>query len=190
MSAETRSTTPLASTWKYLVGVGIVIAILGVLAVVFPLVTGLALSVFLGTLLVVSGIAHGVHVFSARGWVGTLAQVLLAVLYVIGGIALLLNPVVGLTTITLVLAVVFVINGIFEVFMGVRLRGRGRWWWPVVSGVLAFAVGVLLWLGWPSTAAWAVGLLFGINLLSSGLSMVLVALNGREAARRTNAVEG
>src|SRR5699024_11490993 len=95
------------------------------------------------------------------------------------------NPVVGLTTITLVLSVVFVVDGIFEIYMGVRLRDRRRWWWPVVSGILAVAVGVLLWVGWPSTAAWAVGLLFGINLLSSGLSTVLVALNGRDAARGT-----
>jgi len=186
MSIETATpTTALSNTWKYLVGVGIVISILGVLAIVFPLVTGLALSVFLGALLVVGGIAHGIHVLSARGWIGALAQVLLAALYIVGGIVLLVNPVVGLTTITLVLSVVFVVDGIFEIYMGVRLRDRRRWWWPVVSGILAVAVGVLLWVGWPSTAAWAVGLLFGINLLSSGLSTVLVALNGRDAAHGT-----
>ena len=193
MSTETQmgtDTTALANTWRYLVGVGIVVSILGILAIVFPLVTGLALSVVFGAFLIVGAIAHGVHVFSARGWAGALAEVLLALLYLVGGVALLVSPVFGLVTLTLVLAVVFVVNGALEAYMGIRLRPRSNWWWPVVSGVLALVIGVLLWVGWPSTAAWAVGLLFGINLLSSGVSMVAVALNGRNAARRMDAVGG
>ena len=182
-TTDTREATPLANSWRYLVGVGVVVSLLGVLAVVFPLVTGLALSAFLGALLVVGGIAHGIHVLSARGWTGALAQALLALLYVAGGVALLVNPVFGLATLTLVLAVTFVLNGVLEIVMGVALRPRSNWPWVVVSGLLALAVGVLLFVGFPSTAAWAVGLLFGINLLSSGLSMALFGLNGRKAAR-------
>ncbi|WP_343749945.1 HdeD family acid-resistance protein [Halococcus dombrowskii] len=182
------STTPLATTWRYLAAVGLLISLLGVVAIVAPLVTGLALSALLGALLVVSGVSHGVHVFSARGWIGALSQGLLALLYVVGGIVTLVNPVLGLTTLTLVLAVVFVFNGVLEIFMGLRLRSRPNWWWPIASGVLALAVGVLLWIGWPSTAEWAIGLLFGVNLLSSGLSMVFLALNGRRAARDGSAI--
>ena len=189
MSTETggrTDTTSLATSWRYLAGIGLVISIMGIAAIIAPLVTGLALSTLLGVLLAISGVGHGIHVFSARGWTGALVQALLALLYVIGGTVALVNPVLGLTTLTLVLAVVFVVNGVLEVLMGFGLRPRPNWWWPVVSGALALAVGALLWLGWPSTAAWAIGLLFGLNLLSSGLSMLLLALNGRNASRRSS----
>lgn len=75
------------------------------------------------------------------------------------------------------------LNGVLEILMDVGLRPRSNWPWVVVSGLLALAIGVLLFVGFLSTAAWAVGLLFGINLLSSGLLMALFGLNGRKAAR-------
>lgn len=175
--------TQLGESWRYLAAVGGVIAVLGLLAIAFPFVTGLSLSVLFGVLLVVGGIGHIAHAFSARGWTGFLAQVLLAVLYGVGGIALLVNPVVGLATLTLVLAGFFLADGVVEMGMGLRLRPGSGWGWLVASGALAVLIGVLVWVGWPSTAAWALGALFGINLLSTGLSMVLLALGGRRATR-------
>jgi len=117
---------------------------------------------------------------------GSLVQ---ALLYAVGDIALLVNTVFGVTTIRLVLTIVFVFNGVLEAFVGLRLHSELRWWALVVSGAFALAIGVLLWIGWPSTAAWAVGLLVGINLLSSGLSMVGLALRGRGTTRGEPTVE-
>ena len=110
-------------------------------------------------------------------------------MYAVGDIALLVNTVFGVTTIRLVLTIVFVFNGVLEAFVGLRLHSELRWWALVVSGAFALAIGVLLWIGWPSTAAWAVGLLVGINLLSSGLSMVGLALRGRGTTRGEPTVE-
>lgn len=193
MSATTTTPTtttaeaPLAGSWRYLAGVGAIIGVLGLLAIAFPFVTGLGISTFLGVVLVVGAIAHLVHAVRASDWTGSAWQIVLAVLYGIAGVALLVNPLFGLATLTLVLAAFFVAEGVAEIVMAARLRSEGSWGWLFASGVLGVLVGGLIWFGWPSTAIWAVGVLFGVNLLSTGLSMVLLAMTGRTAAREAAA---
>ena len=182
-NVETGVETQLGKSWRYLAVVGGMISVLGLLAIAFPFVTGLSLSMLLGVLLIIGAIGHVAHAFSARGWKGFLAQTVLAAIYAVGGIALLVNPALGLATLTLVLAGFLLADGVVEMGMGLRLRPESGWGWLVASGVLALLVGVLVWMGWPSTAAWALGVLFGVNLLSTGLSMVMLAMGGRKATR-------
>jgi uncharacterized membrane protein HdeD (DUF308 family) len=185
MSTNHESTLPDASTvsdhGRTLVGVGVVLSVLGFLAIVFPFVTGVSLSILLGALLVVGALVHAAHAFSTPGWLGSIAQVGLAILYAVAGIALLANPVLGLVTLTILLVAYFAVEGLVLVYMGLRLRPEGRWGWTVASGALSLVVAGLLFVGFPSTAAWAVGLLFGVNLLSTGLAMALMGRRGTEA---------
>lgn len=163
---------------RNLLVVGVLLVVLGLLAVLFPLFTGVSLALLFGALLLVGGVVHLANAFSARGWTGAVVQVLLAVLYGVAGVAMLANPVLGLTTLTLLLIIYFLVDGVVEIVMGIQLRGEPRWGWVVASGVLSLLVAVLLWVGFPSTAAWAVGLLFGINLLGTGIAMVLLGRSG------------
>ena len=191
MSAEieARGENPsLAGSWRVLAGVGTLIGVLGVIAIFSPFVTGVTLSAMLGVLLVVGGIGHGVHVFSARGWSGVVWQTVLAAVYIVGGIALFANPVVGLLTLTLLLAAFFLAEGVVEVVMALRLRPADSWGWMLGSGVVGVAAGALIWAGWPSTALWAVGLIFGIELLSTGGAMVMLAMGSRKASRETRSL--
>jgi uncharacterized membrane protein HdeD (DUF308 family) len=171
----------LGEQWQFLLGAGVILAILGVLAIVFPFVTGVAISVLFGALLIVGSILHFAQAFSGRGWSGFIVQILLGVLYAVAGISLMANPVVGLATLTILLVAFFVIDGILEIVMGIRLRGERNWVWPIVSGVISLALAYLIWTGFPSSAVWAVGLLVGVGLLTSGLQMILVAMGGRRA---------
>ncbi|MWG35534.1 HdeD family acid-resistance protein [Halomarina oriensis] len=172
-----------------MVATGVVVSLLGLLAIVFPFVTGVSISVLLGALLVVGALFHVAHAFSAGGVGGFALQVVLAAVYAIGGIALLANPVLGLVGLTLLLVGYFVADGVVEILLGVRLRGEAGGTWFVVSGVLSLLVAGLLWIGFPSTAVWAVGLLFGINLLSSGIALVFVGRRGtRTDTERATAV--
>jgi uncharacterized membrane protein HdeD (DUF308 family) len=187
MSTDAASTTvgvPIErrAGWKYLMAAGVLIAVIGVLAILSPLVSGIALSILLGALLVVGGVIHVAHAFSAGGWGGALWQVVLAIVYVLAGIALLANPVLGLTTLTILLIAYFLIEGAVEVVMGFRMRPERRWAWVVVSGVVSVLLAVFLWLGFPSTALWAVGFIVGISLLSTGISLIAVAMVERQAA--------
>lgn len=174
--------TELRQNWRSLLIGGTIIAILGVLAMLTPFATGVALSILLGALFVVGALVHVAHAFSAQGWTGAVWEGILALVYGLAGIALLANPVVGLATLTVLLIAYFVASGAVEIVMGLRLRDQPRWLWLLVSGSLSLVLAVLLWLGFPSTAAWAVGFLVGLNLLSTGLTMIGVALTGRKAA--------
>ncbi len=162
---------------------GAVIAALGVLAIAFPFVTGISLSLLLGAVLIVGGAVHVAHAFAAKGWKGVAVQVLLAVVYLVAGIGLMANPLLGLTTLTILLIGYFLADGVVEIVMGLQLRPEAKWGWVVASGALSFVVAGLLLASFPSAAQWAVGLLFGVNLLVSGLSMIMVAMNGRDVAR-------
>jgi len=151
---------------------GVLVALLGLFAIFSPVVTGLAITLVLGVVLVVGAIFHFVAAFSGRGWKGFIFQILLAILYGIAGLSLFSNPIVGLVTLTLLLAAYLFASGIVEIVIGVRVHPASGWWLMVVSGVLSLVLGGMIFVGFPSTAAWALGLLVGVGLLSTGISMV------------------
>jgi uncharacterized membrane protein HdeD (DUF308 family) len=161
---------------------GAVIGLLGVLAIVFPFVTGLSMSILLGILLVAGALVHVARAFSAGGFWGVVWQVALGVLYGIAGVSLLANPVLGLTTLTLLVIAFFVVDGIVEIAWALAGRGSVGWLWLLGSGVLSILLAGLLWAGFPSTAAWGIGVLVGVNLLSTGLTLILVGRAGEETA--------
>lgn len=183
-------TNTAAEGWRGMMGAGIVVAVLGVLAILFPFVTGVSLSILLGAALVVGSLVHVAAAFSGKGWTGFVVQGLLAVLYAVAGISLLANPVVGLATLTVLVAAFLFAAGVVEIVMGVRARPEKNWSGLVVSGALALVLAGLVWVNFPASAAWAIGLLFGVKLLTSGLAMVFVAMGGRDAARETTTPPG
>ncbi|MFC6836279.1 HdeD family acid-resistance protein [Halomarina ordinaria] len=181
-----RADTGLYGSWRTLLAGGVLIALLGVAAIVFPFVTGLSISIFLGAALVVGAVVHGAHAFTAEGWRGSMWQIVLGVVYLLAGVALLVNPVVGLLSLTLLLIAYFLVDGIVEIALGLRLRGEPRWGWLVASGAISVVLAALLWADFPTSAVWAVGLLFGISLLTTGVSMAMVAMTGRDEATATD----
>ncbi|WP_435332899.1 HdeD family acid-resistance protein [Haloarchaeobius sp. TZWWS8] len=170
----------LETTWRALVGVGIVMALIGLLAIVFPIASSFSLAIVFGAALVVGGFVNVAHAFSAKRWQGFVWQTLLAIVYGIAGILVLANPVLGMTTLTLLLVAYLVVSGLVEIVMGLQLNGQPRWLWLVASGVIGLLLGLMLLAGFPSTAAWAVGLLFGANLLVSGISLIAVAMGTKK----------
>ncbi|WP_254522439.1 HdeD family acid-resistance protein [Natrinema caseinilyticum] len=169
----------LESEWRPLALSGAVIGLIGILAMAFPLVTGLSVSLAIGALLVVGGIVHGVHAFTVRGWRGSAWQASLAIVSVVAGLAVLAAPTVALLTLTLALVAYFAVDGVAELATAVRMESSSGRAVVAFSGLISFVLAGLLWVGFPATAAWAVGLLVGINLLVIGLAMVTVAVTSR-----------
>jgi uncharacterized membrane protein HdeD (DUF308 family) len=161
---------------------GGIIAVLGILAILFPFFTGLSLSVLLGALLVVGALVHVGQAFSAGGFWGVVWQIVLGILYGFAGITLMANPVVGLTTLTLLVIAFFVVDGVVEIGWAFAGRGNDGWVWLLVSGVVSLLLAVLLWVGFPSTAVWAVGVLFGVNLLTTGVTLIMLGMATRRTA--------
>lgn len=160
----------------YIASGGIII-FLGLLAIIFPYITGISLSLLLGILLFVGAIVHTAQAFSSPGWKSAAIQVALAILYGIAGISLIVNPVIGLTTLTVILAAYLTANGIIEILYGIRIRKNQNWFWFLISGLISLLLAALIWIGWPSSALWAIGLLFGANLIVTGASLVILGLN-------------
>jgi uncharacterized membrane protein HdeD (DUF308 family) len=171
--------------WGWFLALGIILVGLGVAAVAAPLVATLTAELLFGWLLVVSGIAHGIHAFRGRNWKGSMFQILLGVFSLAVGIMLLLYPLRGVLTLTLVLAAFFVAEGIAKIMMAVQLRSTPKWGWLLVSGLLALLLGILIWIEFPGTAAWVIGVLLGIDLVFSGVALIMLALAYRSQVTNT-----
>jgi uncharacterized membrane protein HdeD (DUF308 family) len=152
---------------------GIVFLILGILAIIEPAVAGLAIALFVGWLLVFGGVAHAVGAFG--GPAGRVVwQVLIALIYFAGGIYLLTHPVLGLTTLTLYLAVVLVAEAILELIAYFATRGESGSEWRIVNAIVTVLLGLMIWRHWPSSSAWAIGTIVGVNLIMTGVSRLML----------------
>ena len=155
---------------------GIILMVLGALAIGVPMAAALAIELLLGWLLIVGSVFHGVHALRARRTSQFFWELLLCALYLAVGLIFLLDPQHGIITLTLLLAIFFILEGAFKLALAWQLRPLANWSWLMLSGVLALILGIIIWTGLPGTAGWVIGLLVGINLLFNGLSLVLLAL--------------
>jgi uncharacterized membrane protein HdeD (DUF308 family) len=173
----------LSRNWGWLLALSLLMIVLGVFAIGAPVVATIAVQLMLGWLLVIGGIAQGIHAFMVQRWGGFLLQLLSAALYLVIGILLLVNPVEGALALTIVLAVYLIVEGIFKIVMALRVRDHRGWGWVLASGVLSLVLGVMIWAQWPAAGLWVIGLLVGIQLLFTGWSMLMLALAARAHAQ-------
>lgn len=174
----------LASTihahWKLFLAQGILMMVLGVLAVAVPNIATLAVEIFVGWLFFAGGIFRAISVWHSRHAPGFVWSLLAAVLSVVLGLILIFHPLAGVLTLTMVLVAFFIIEGIASIVAAIEHRRHlGSWGWVLFSGIIDLLLAYLIWQGWPSSAAWAIGLLVGINMLFLGLSLVMTALAAR-----------
>jgi uncharacterized membrane protein HdeD (DUF308 family) len=155
---------------KGLTWLGIALIVLGVIAIIFPLATTIAAKVFIGWLFIVSGAFQMWQSFSIREWGGFLWNLLIGIMYLVVGCWLAFDPTAGIIGLTVLLAITFIAQGVMEAAMANNLRPNGGWGWMMFSGLIGILAGVLIISGLPSTAIWAVGLMVGINMISSGIA--------------------
>jgi uncharacterized membrane protein HdeD (DUF308 family) len=171
--------------WKLYLAEGIVLVILGLLAaVVSPPLATLAVTIMLGWLFLVSGVVGLVTTFMMRNAPGFWWALISAALAVLAGGILLAQPVQGALTLTYVLVAFFVIEGVASIMFALDHRRElsGRWGFMLVSGIVDLVLAVMIVAGLPSTAAWAIGLLVGINMVFGGVALISMALHARDSA--------
>jgi uncharacterized membrane protein HdeD (DUF308 family) len=169
----------VAENWSWFLGLGIVLVLAGIAAIAFPLVSTIAAKIFLGWLFLIGGAVLIAHGLSARRWAGITWSLVVGILYLLAGGYLAFFPLTGLVTLTILLAALFVAEGIAEIVMGLKVRPHDGWMLLILSGLVAIAAGVLITLGLPNSSEWAIGLLTGINLLFTGWTYIFVALASR-----------
>jgi uncharacterized membrane protein HdeD (DUF308 family) len=166
--------------WKLVLAQGIVMMVLGFLAVAEPNVATIAIGIFVGWLFFIGGIFRALSVWQSRGMPGFAWSLLTALLAIALGLILIFRPLAGVLTLTMVLIAFFILEGITAIVLAVQHREHlGSWGWVLFSGIVDLLLAFLIWDGWPSSADWAIGLLVGINMLFFGLSLVMTALAAR-----------
>jgi len=170
--------------WVLFLIEGIVLVILGVIAILVPLIATLALTILVGWLFLISGIVGLVTTFWARHAPGFWWSLISAIIGILAGLALLVSPVVGALSLTLVLIAFFTIEGVASIMYAVDHRRQltGSWGWMLVSGIIDIILAGIILAGLPETAVWALGLLVGINMLFGGGAMIAMALAARQPA--------
>ncbi len=159
---------------------GAVMIVVGFIAIGSPFAVTLAVNVLVGWILVFTGIAELAHAFSCQGWGGFLWQLLIGVLTAGAGLMLVFYPLAGAVTLTLVLAIWLIVGGIMKLMMGFKLRPAPGSGLIIFGGAMGLLLGIIIYSEWPSSAAWVIGTLVGINLIFDGWGMV-----GHAAAVKT-----
>lgn len=165
---------------KWVLIIGIVFVVIGSLAILMPQVSTLAVELTIGWLFVLSAAAYAWSAFSLRGGWKIAGALGMAALSLVIGLILLLYPLRGILTLTLVMAAFFFAGGGVKVWAALANRQVKGWWWGLISGIASLVIGVIIVAGWPGTATWALGLLFGIDLLFAGWALIAIypALKG------------
>lgn len=150
--------------------VGVLLILIGLLAILLPFIAGIAVTAVIGWLLLVAGIAHLIYCWQSRNTGSVIWQLIIAILYLFVGFYLIFHPTRGLVTLTLLLASYFVIEGVIELVMYFRLRRAHRAGWFLWDGIITLLLGILIWAHWPVSSVWVLGTLIGISLLISGFA--------------------
>jgi len=169
---------------KRLKWLGIAMLFFGGIAVMAPAVTGTWVVYIIGAVLLVAGIAQLISGFQAEGWSAKVVPLILGVITTLAGIGVLGNPILGLGTLTLLLVVFFVAEGIWKIIASLGYRPAEGWLWLLVSGAISLLLGLMLWNQWPVSGLWAVGILVGVNLISTGVSLIVLASAIKELTRQ------
>jgi uncharacterized membrane protein HdeD (DUF308 family) len=170
--------------WKAFLFEGIVLALLGLAAMVVPPLASLAVTIFLGWMFLISGVAGLFATWWARQMPGFWWSLFSATLAVLAGGILLARPAQGILTLTIVVGAYFLAEGVATIMYALEHRRElsGRWSWLLISGLVDIAISFMVITGLPSSAEWAIGILVGINLLFGGATLIGMAL----AARKSN----
>jgi uncharacterized membrane protein HdeD (DUF308 family) len=180
---ETKMSAIVREHWKAFLFEGILLVILGLAAMIVPPLASLAVTIFLGWMFLISGIAGLALTFWARQMPGFWWSLISAALALVAGIVLLARPVQGTLTLTIVVGAYFLAEGVATIMYALEHRRElsQRWSWMLVAGVMDLLIAAVIIAGLPGSALWAVGLLVGINLLFGGASLIGVALAARNS---------
>jgi uncharacterized membrane protein HdeD (DUF308 family) len=181
-SIQAKMNAAVREHWKAFLIEGILLVILGLAAMIVPALASLAVTIFLGWMFLISGIAGLVLTFWARQMPGFWWSLLSAALALVAGVILLAQPMEGTLTLTIVVGAYFLAEGVATIMYALEHRRElsERWSWMLVAGLMDILIAGLIISGLPGSALWAVGLLVGINLLFGGATLIGVALAARK----------
>jgi uncharacterized membrane protein HdeD (DUF308 family) len=181
------SPTPLgaiagkAINWS--IALSILLILAGFFAILIPSVSGIAITLFIGWTIIISGITHFVMAFKTHTTGGLVWELLFGALYLFAGGYLIFHPLSGLLTLTLFLAAYLFISGIIEIIHAFQVRPRHGTAWLWINAVITLILAIMIWKTWPVSSAWAIGTLVGLAMIFSGFSRLMLSLAAKRAVK-------
>lgn len=171
----------IQENWGWFLALGIALVIGGIILIAAPLATSVAVTILIAAVLFVGGLVQIYNSFKTQGTSSFLWNLITGIIAVIGGIVIYLNPLAGTFALTLVIAAIFVAQGVSQILLAYKLKPHEGWVWVLIAGIVSLAAGVMIWIDLPGSAAWALGLIAGISVLVNGWSYIAIALAARAA---------
>ncbi len=162
---------------------GVLLIVFGMVAVGSPLLAAVAVNALVAWLIVLAGVVHLMLAFRVHQAGSVIWKVLVGIAYLCFGGYLIMHPVLGVASLTLLLASLFLIEGILNIVLYVKMRPIHGSSWMLVDGIVTLLLGLMIYLQWPSSSAWAIGTLVGVSMIFSGLSRVMMSLAVRKATQ-------
>jgi uncharacterized membrane protein HdeD (DUF308 family) len=182
MAAVAHAGDQVAQHRGWFIFLSLLLIVAGAAAIAFPVLSTFAVELWAAIAFAIAGVAQTIHAFAARSWGGFFWGLLVGLLYLAAGIVLWLNPIAGMVTLTVFLAAVLVVDGVFRSILALQIRPRAGWFWLLLGGIVGMVLGVMIWQHLPSSALSVLGLLLGINLVFSGFTFLMLAMSGPAAA--------
>ncbi|HJZ58125.1 MAG TPA: HdeD family acid-resistance protein [Gemmataceae bacterium] len=189
LSSVVEEVQDLRRNWGWFVALGVVLIAVGALAISYPVTATITTVQVFGILALIAGVVEIVSGVWTRRWGGFFLHLLCGLLYLFLGVVLLDRPLLGAAGYTLLLAVFFVASGLFRTVVAATQRFSG-WGWVLLSGVITFILGVMIWQNLPEAALWVIGLFVGIDLIFNGWSWVMLGLAVRHLPSPGTSAEG
>lgn len=175
-----------ASGWSVLWGV--LLIIFGIVAVGEPLLAAVTVNALVGWLIILAGVVHVVVAFHAHGAGSMIWKLLVGLAYIAFGGYLLMHPLLGVASLTLLLASLFLIEGVLDVVLYFNLRPARGAAWVLFDGLVTLLLAVFIGIHWPSSSAWAIGTLVGVSMIMSGVARVMMSLGIRKLTGTTTSL--
>jgi uncharacterized membrane protein HdeD (DUF308 family) len=167
--------------WGWMLGLGIVMLVLGVIGLYMSVALTIVSVLVFGALLLAGGIAQAIQAFRAGGWRSIALHVAIALVYIVAGAIALYDPVAASLSLTIVFAAMLLAAGVFRAAMAFQMRPAVGWGWVLFGGIMSFLLGVLIFMQWPASGLFAIGLFIAIELIVDGWSCILFALAAKSA---------
>jgi uncharacterized membrane protein HdeD (DUF308 family) len=167
------------STWSIVWGV--LLIVFGMLAVGAPFLAAVAVNAILAWLIILAGVVHLVIAFHAHGAGSLIWKLLVGIAYLLFGGYLILHPALAVAALTLVLASLFLIEGILNIILFFKMRSARGSSWVLIDGIVTLLLGLMIYVQWPSSSLWAIGTLVGVSMIISGVTRVMLSLAVRKA---------
>ncbi|HTH52982.1 MAG TPA: DUF308 domain-containing protein [Edaphobacter sp.] len=175
--------TPISNfankTVNWSIFLSILLILVGFVTLLLPFLGGIGITIFIGWLMIVSGITHIIFAWKSHTTGGKIWELLVGLAYLFAGIYLITHPVAGLASLTLLLAFYLFFEGIFEIVGYFQVRPRQGAGWLLIDGIVTLILAWMIWAHWPSSSVWAVGTLIGISMLFSGFSRLMLSMSAK-----------